>query len=159
MKRSAFAGLAVVAAALLVAAELSPVYEVVVGTLEVVRRRVDGADNHSYALALIAVLAMALGALRGSRPAALALAALGAAALVVTLALDLPDARSSGRLPESVSFEDARARPARGLYLAGAGSGLLVVAGLGLALVLTGERERGRASAAASRGVGRGQRC
>jgi hypothetical protein len=136
VKRGVFAGCALLGAALLVAAEFSPVYEVVVGTLEIVRRSVDGADNHSYALLVIAAVAlpMALGALRGSRPAALALVALGAAALVVTLALDLPDARETGQLPESVTFEDAQARPARGLYFAAAGGGLLVMSGVGFLL-------------------------
>jgi hypothetical protein len=142
MKRGVFAAVAALGAALLVVAEFSPVYEVVLGSLDIVRRSVDGGDNHSHALLIVAALAlpMAFGALRGSRPAALALIALGAAALFVTLAIDLPDSRASGRLPESVSFEDARARPAIGLYLALAGGGLLVVAGLGL--TLPGSRRR-----------------
>jgi hypothetical protein len=134
MRRRVFAGVAVVGAGLLVAAEFSPVYEVVLGL--VVRRRVEGGDNHSYALLLVAALAllMVLGALRGSRPAALALVALGAAALFVTLSLDLPDARATGRLPESVAYEEAKAQPTKGLYFEGAGGALLVVAGAGLLL-------------------------
>ncbi len=147
MSRGLFAGLAVIGAALLVAAELSPVYEVVIGALEIVRRRVEGAENHSWALLVIAVvaLAMTLAAWRGSRAPAIALVALGGAALFVTLALDLPDARKSGRLPESVAYEEARARPARGLYLAGAGGALLIVAGAGL---LSGSRGGPREHAA-----------
>ncbi|MDQ3677531.1 MAG: hypothetical protein M3401_12135 [Actinomycetota bacterium] len=135
MSRGVFAGVAALGAALLVAAEFSPVYEVVVGTLEIVRRRMDGAENHSYALLVIALLAlaMALGALRGSRSATLAIVALGCAALFVALVLDLPDARSNGRLPESVSFEDAHARPAGGLYVEIVGAVLLTIAGAGLA--------------------------
>ena len=68
MKQRVFTGVAVLGAALLVVAEFSPVYEVVIGALEIVRRSVDGADNHSYALLILAVLAlpMALGALRGA---------------------------------------------------------------------------------------------
>jgi len=78
---------------------------------------------------------MAVGALRASRPAALALVALGGAALVVALAIDLPDSRASGRLPKSVSFEDARAQSAGGLYLEIVGASLLIVAGVGLLVV------------------------
>jgi hypothetical protein len=134
MKHRVFAGLAVLGAALLVLAEFSPVYEVVLGDPAIVRRSVNGADNHSYALLVLAALAlpMALGALRGARAAALALVALGAAALLVSIAIDLPDTRASGRLPESVAFEDARARAATGLYLQLVGGGLLIVAGGGL---------------------------
>ncbi len=129
-----FAGAAVVGAALLGASEFRPLYKVVVGTLEITRRQIDGADNHSYALLVIAALAlvMALGALRRSRPAALALVALGAAALLITITIDLPDARATGRLPESVSFEDAKAKPADGLYLAAAGGALVTVSGIAL---------------------------
>lgn len=48
MKRRTFTGgAAVVGAALLAGAEFSPAYRVVVGTLEVERRSVQGADNHS----------------------------------------------------------------------------------------------------------------
>jgi hypothetical protein len=138
LKRAVFAGLAVLGAVLLAAAEFSPVYHVVVGSLEIVRRSVQGADNHSYALLIIAALAlpMALGALRGSRPAALALIALGAGALYVTLALDLPDARATGQLKESALYEDAKAKPARGLYLEAAGGGVLVLSGLGFLLAV-----------------------
>jgi len=63
---------------------------------------------------------------------ATALVLLGAAALYIALAIDLPDTRARGRLPESISFEAAHARAAGGLYLEIAGGGLLVVAGGGL---------------------------
>lgn len=81
---------------------------------------------------------MPLGALRGSRPAALALVALDAAALFVALRIDLPDSRPSGRLPESVSHEDAHARPGKGLYGELLGGGLLIVAGGGLLIAPAG---------------------
>lgn len=63
---------------------------------------------------------------------------LGAVALAVALLGDLPDAREKGPLPESQNFEDARARPAVGLYLEIAGGGLLMLAGLGLLVVRRG---------------------
>ena len=51
------AGLALVAVVLLVVAEFSTLFEVTVGSLEVVRRSSTGADNHGYALLVIAVVA------------------------------------------------------------------------------------------------------
>ena len=55
--------------------------------------------------------------------------ALGGAALVVALAVDLPDTRASGRLPESLAYENARARAGVGLGLEIAGGVLLLLAG------------------------------
>ncbi|MDQ3849470.1 MAG: hypothetical protein M3296_02485, partial [Actinomycetota bacterium] len=119
MTRAPLAILALIGAALLVVAEFTAVVEVVVGSLETVVRSDPGRSHHAYALLIVAVAAvpMAVGALRGARPAATALAVLGLVALGVALAVDLPDAHGSGRLPESVTFEDARARPGLGLYL------------------------------------------
>ena len=112
--RAVGAGLALVAAGLLVAAEFSTVVRIVIGSLETERRTVAGRDNHGYALLVVALAAlpMTLLALRGARAAAVALVALGAVALLVALAIDLPATRESGTLPESVAFEDAHARPA-----------------------------------------------
>ena len=138
-----FAGLAVIAGALLAAAEFSTIYEVVVGELEIVRSKKSGADQHSYALLILAAatVPLALGALRGARrpggrigaraPAA-ALVVLGAVALAVALLGDLPDAQDEGPLPESLNFEDARARPAGGLYFEIAAGALLILSGAGL---------------------------
>jgi hypothetical protein len=129
------AGLALVAAALLVVAEFTTVFEVTVGSLEVVRRSSTGGDNHGYALVVIAVLAFAMTplALGGARPPALALVALGGAALAIALIVDLPDTRASGGLPESLAYELAQARAGPGLGLEIAGGVLLLAAGLLLA--------------------------
>ena len=125
--------------ALLVAAEFSVVVRVVVGSLETEKRVVTGHANHGYALLVVAVAAlpMLLGALRGARVAAGALVALGIVALVVALAIDLPDTRESGQLAESVSFEDARAQAGPGFALELAGGVALVLAG-GLLVVAGG---------------------
>ncbi len=138
------AGLAVAGIALLVLAEFSTVLRVVVGSLEVQKRTVSGADNHGYALFVVAVCALplVLWALRGARPAAAGVLVLGAATLAVALAIDLPDSRESGRLPESVTFEDARAQAGPGLALEVAGGLALVLAG-GLLLVLGAPRRPG----------------
>ena len=132
--RRTAAALATVAVALLVAAEFSTVFEVTVGTLEVVKRDATGGENHGYALLVVALFAVAVVGLglRGAvaaRAAGLSLVALGAVALVVALAVDRPDTRGSGRLPESLAYEDARARAGAGLGLEIAGGALLVVAG------------------------------
>ena len=150
--RAIAGGLALVGVALLAIAEFSTVLRVVVGSLEIEKRTVTGADNHGYALLVVAVcaLALVLGALRGARPAAAGVAALGAVALVVALGIDLPDTRESGRLPESVAFEDAQAQAGPGLALEIAGGLALVLAG-GLLLAvgpgaLGDSRGRGGAS-------------
>ena len=142
------AALALGGALALAVAETLPVYEVAVGPLEVVRRSATGGENHGYALALVALAAaaMTLLALRGGGggAAAFALVALGAAALVIALAIDLPDTRGSGRLPESLAYENARARAGPALALEIAGGALLVGAGL----VLLGAGRSARAARA-----------
>jgi hypothetical protein len=134
--RRVAAGLASVAVALLVIAEFTTVFEVTVGSLDVVRRSVTGGANHGYALLLIAAVgvAMTLLALRGARAPALALAVLGVAALAIALAVDLPDTRGSGDLPESLAYENARARAGTAFGLEVAGGVLLLAAGIVLAL-------------------------
>ncbi|MEA2129365.1 MAG: hypothetical protein QOJ85_2256 [Solirubrobacteraceae bacterium] len=139
--RALVAAFAVVGIALLVVAEFSTVVRVVVGSLETEKRSVTGHANHGYALLVVALAAVPflLLALRGSRAAAAALVVLGAVALVVALAIDLPDTRESGRLPESVAFEDAQAKAGPGLGLEIAGGVVLVLAG-GLLVVLAPPR-------------------
>jgi hypothetical protein len=136
------AALALAAVVLLVIAELTTVFEVTVGSLEVVKRSSTGGENHGYGLLIIAVVAaaMTLAALRGGRAPAVALVALGAAALVIALAIDLPDTRASGQLPEALAYEDAQARAGTGFGLELAGGGLLVAAG-GLLVALGGGRK------------------
>jgi hypothetical protein len=140
------AALAVASLALLVVAELSVVVRVVVGSLETERRTVSGHAAHDWALLVVALAAlpMALGALRGARAAAVALVALGAVALVVALAIDLPKTRESGTLPESTAFEDAHAKAGPGLaYEVAGGIGLVLAGGLLVAAsVRAGERGR-----------------
>jgi hypothetical protein len=131
--RRVAAGLAVVAVVLLAAAEFTTLFEVTVGSLEVVKRSSTGGANHGYALLVVAVAAAALTllVLRGgrARPAGGALVALGLATLAIGFAIDLPDTRARGTLPETVSYEKARARAATGLYLELAGGVALLLAG------------------------------
>jgi hypothetical protein len=89
-----------------------------------------GGEQHSWALALVAVVAvlMAWGAgLGGSRPAALALCALGVLVLFIALALDLPDTDVTGAVGRNFDQAEGEAGPAikfeviAGLALLGAG--------------------------------------
>ena len=141
------AAVALAGAVLLVAAELSPLYTVVVGALETERRSVSGGSSHGYALVLVALAAaaMAFGALRGARGAALALVALGAVVLLVALAIDAPKTRRSSGLPEAVAFADARARAGSGLSLELAGGAAVLLAGA-LMLALGAPRPLARGS-------------
>lgn len=138
------AALSIVAAGLLVAAEFTTVFEVTVGSLEVVQRSASGGENHGYGLLVVAVFAVALtlhGLRVAGRAAGAGLITLGLVVLMVALTADLPDTRGSGRLPESLAYEDARARAgvALGLEIAG---GLLLVAAGGLLAAAGGGRHR-----------------
>lgn len=147
--RRVAAVLAAVAVALLVAAEFTTVFEVTVGSLEVVQRSATGGANHGYALLVVAMFALALtlhGLRVAGRAAGAGLIALGLVVLMVALTVDLPDTRGSGRLPESLAYEDARARAGTALGLELAGGVLLVVAG-GLLAFGAGSGRRGEAGA------------
>jgi hypothetical protein len=135
--RRVAAGLALVAVALLVIAELTTVFEVTVGSLEVVQRSSTAGENHGYALLVVALVAAAMTvlALRGARPPALALVVLAVVALGIALGVDLPATRASGDLPESLAYEQARSRAGTAFGLELAGAVALLAAGVLLTLV------------------------
>jgi hypothetical protein len=147
--RALLAALPLTGAALLVAAEFSPLYDIRVMTAVPAGGSFATGPHHGYAQALIAlaIVAMTLGAvLGGSRPAAVALLVLAAASLAVTLAVDLPDVHETGLIGRT--YEAARAEPRAGLYLELAG-GCAVL--LGAAIILTARP--GRRSPTRSRGT------
>ena len=124
--------LAGLGALLLVVAEFSTLYEVVAITAVVPGGSRTSGSNHFYALLLLALAAlpMAWGAVRGgSRPAAVALAVIGAAALLIVLLKDLPVIGDEGLLAET--YEAAKAGPRRGFWLELVGSLLVLGAGIG----------------------------
>jgi hypothetical protein len=89
-----------------------------------------GHEEHSYALVLIgaAALVMLWGATFGrSRPAAAAVALLGAAVLVIALVTDVPDIHKTGVLGQR--FEAAHAQAGPGLWMEITGGALLFVTG------------------------------
>ena len=127
--------LGVAAVALLVAADLSTLVQIKVVT--VVKQRLSGHGQHSWAVALLGVAALPLvfGAVRGrSRPAMFAIIALGVVVLIIALAKDLPDTRSTGVIGER--YDEASAAPGPGFYLETAGAVLLILTGVGGLLLL-----------------------
>jgi hypothetical protein len=95
-----------------------------------------GGEEHSYALVLLGVVTvlMAWGAAVGrSRPAGIALLAIGAAVVAIALVTDVPDIHKTGVLGER--FDSARAEAGPGLYLEIAGGALALAAGAMAAVV------------------------
>jgi hypothetical protein len=137
---TALAGAAFAGAILLIAADLSTLIEIKV--LTVSKDSISGGSHHSYALLVLGLFAlpMAYGATRGgSRPAMAALAAIGLGALVIMLAVDLPDIHRTGVIGQR--FTDASASPKTGFYLETLGAFLLLIAGsAGLFLSSPGRR-------------------
>jgi hypothetical protein len=142
--RKALAGVAFLAALMLVASTFLTLIEVTTGEATLDTR--SGLQHHSIAMLLlgVAVLPMALGALRGARPAMAGLAAIGAVVLLVAFTVDLPAALDEGIYGER--YEGAAAKPAVGFYVETLAGALLVVAG-GLLLLAGGGRRGALADA------------
>jgi hypothetical protein len=90
-----------------------------------------GGEEHSYALVLLGIVAavMTWGAAIGrSRPAGIALIAIGAAVVAIALITDVPDIHKTGVLGER--FDSAHAQAGPGLYLEIAGGALALGAGV-----------------------------
>ncbi|HEX4735794.1 MAG TPA: hypothetical protein VH247_15395 [Thermoleophilaceae bacterium] len=90
-----------------------------------------GGEEHSYALVLMGLVTalMAWGAAFGrSRPAAIALVAIGAAVLAIAFLTDVPDIHKTGVLGERFDSAHAQAGPA--LYTEIFGGALALVAGV-----------------------------
>jgi hypothetical protein len=90
-----------------------------------------GGEEHAYALVLMGIVAglMAWGAALGrSRPAGIALIAIGAAVVAIALVTDVPDIHKTGVLGER--FDSAKAEPGIGLWLEIAGGALALAAGV-----------------------------
>jgi hypothetical protein len=112
-----------------------------------------GGDKHGYALVVVAVAAVAgvvLARVTGQPLPAWSIVALGAITLVVVLAVDLPDATSSGLTASRRELGEAE--PAVGFWLELAAALTLMAAGTGLALLL---RRTARSDARPRRGRAR----
>ncbi len=137
----ALAAVAAVAVVLLAVSEFLPLFKIVVGSLETERESRVGWRNNGFAMLLLglASIPMIVGALRGARPAMLAMAVIGIAAIVVAMTVDLPNATDEGLYGER--YDDAEARPSTGFYLETLGGVLLLATG-GLMLLLSPRRTR-----------------
>ena len=138
LRRYGLLVLPLVACLLLAIAEFTRLYEV--RAITVVLDSSTGGAHHGYALLVIALVAaaMSFGAVvGGSRPAAFALVVLAAVALLVVLAIDLPDVDRTGL---SRDYERAEASPKTGFYLETAGAVLLLLGAV--SIVVFGPRER-----------------
>jgi hypothetical protein len=132
-------GLAAIASAgaiCLLLATFATIIEIKVGTTTKVPdhdTHLSGWDRHGPALLIIALFAivMVAGALRGARPAMIALAVLGLVALLIAVVGDVPDLNETGFIGEV--YEDAAAGPKAGFYLETLGA-VLLLAGGGLML-------------------------
>ena len=103
-----------------------------------------GGEEHAYALVLLGLVALLMtwGAVFGrSRPAAVALIAIGAAVLAIALVTDVPDVHETGVLGER--FDNAQAKPGIGLYMEIVGGAFVLAAGA-MATSAIGGRGRGR---------------
>ena len=131
--RGALAAAGLAGCVLLVAATFATVIEIRI--LTVPHDASSGWDRHGPALLVLALLALVMlaGALRGSRPAMLAVAAAGACALLIALVWDLPDLHDVGSVAQI--YSDAHAGPKAGYYLETAGGALLLLSGGGLLLL------------------------
>jgi hypothetical protein len=146
--RATVLSLGVGGAAILIAAEFAPLLHVrTVAARPRVVQTIQTGPHHGWALLPIAALAALLAAYvwqSGHRLGLAALALLGAAALVVALAVDLPDAHATGPVgTPATGLTDAQAHAAIGLYLETLGGAVLLVAAAAGAL-LEPARHRGR---------------
>ncbi len=124
------------AAALLFASEFMTMFEFTPPGGEALASQ-DAAERHGNALFVIAgfaAFATIVAVWSGSQPAAMAVGALGAVALLIFLLNDLPDAGQVGTLDDArQSFIDAEATPQSGFWLMMIGSLALAISGVALA--------------------------
>jgi hypothetical protein len=141
-------GAAVAGPALLIVSDFLTLFEVKAVTVKIPEGTVTGHANHSFAMTLIglAAIPMAYGVVRArSRPAMVALLALGALATVIALAFDLPDAHGVSTLAKT--FADAQAHPRAGFFMETLGAALLLIAGGGSLLLTVPEGSSRRGAA------------
>jgi hypothetical protein len=126
-------GCAALGALLLVVAEFTTLFTVHEVGVSAAVRSVTTGSHDSYAMILIAALAVVLawGAVStGNRWALVALLAVGIAALLIALISDLPDAQASGTIGSlQAGFKTATNKPSAGLYLETLGAIVLMIGG------------------------------
>jgi len=119
------------AAVALVVAEFMTFREIKAVTVVPPGGRTTGGSHHGYALGLIGLVAMPMAvgaALGGSRPASAALTGLGAVALAILLAIDLPSLNDTGLIGRTYDLAEARA--ATGFWVQLVAAAVLLAGGL-----------------------------
>jgi hypothetical protein len=158
--RGGLLALAALGSLLLIVSDFQTLYQVKV--LTVVEKTVVGHDQHSFAMLLIglAALAMSVGiAFAGrARPAMAAVALLGVVALLIALVGDLPDVNSTGVIGQNYAYATVSAKI--GFYMETLGAVALIFSGASMLLLSLSTRpprrraragrEPGRAAAGAS---------
>ncbi len=129
-------------------------------------KQVSNADRHHYSmlvLGLAAIIAMGIAIATGARSAAYAVAGLGAAALLLFLVLDLPDAGKLGDLEDPIrGFASAKAVPQPGFWLEAIGAVTLALGGGAFATLDSNQLQapltwfRNRSTRRAAKGTGSG---
>ncbi len=103
------------------------------------------ADRHQYAMLILgvfAIVALAVAIFTGSKPAAVAVAVAGGAAILLFVLIDVPDAGKVGTFSDAgQSFVDAKAVPEGGFWLELIGALVLAVCG-GTLATLTSDQLR-----------------
>lgn len=142
-----------IGAILLVAGELSDTFRFE-GAGSVTLQTSGGGDRHHYALlvlGLFAIGALVVALLSGSKPAAIAVAAVGVTALLIFLIVDLPDVDKVGTFDDpSQAFLQAKAQPESGFWVELIGALVLTVCG-GAMATLTPEQLRALRPGASSK--------
>jgi hypothetical protein len=141
-------------AVLLFVAEFTTLFYVHSATSSTPVKSVSTGSHQTYALIPIALVAatLAIAVLRfGSRPALLALGALGVLTLLIALVGDLPDAQATGLIgTPTTHYVTASSTPSAGLYMETFGA-VLLLATSGVGFLLLGAPDRGKSSRAAAR--------
>jgi hypothetical protein len=125
-------GAMLLGALLLIVAEFLPLYEIRAVTAVPAGGRHSTGGHHGYALLVVglALIPMAWGAVRGgSKPAAIAALALALIALLVALAIDLPDLNETGLIGRT--YDQAEARPRVGFFIETLGATLALLGAIG----------------------------
>jgi hypothetical protein len=129
-------------AALLIVSEFSTVTQVKVITVVLPHSERTGFDQNSGAMLILGLLALPMlvgAAVGGSRPAMVAVAALGVIALLIALLGDLPDVTKTGTIFRE-RYEDAKAQAQIGFTFEWLGAVLLILSAGLLLLADAGRR-------------------
>ena len=131
--RTSILGATLLGALLLVVSEFTTLFTIHVVGASAPIKSVSTGSHDSYALILVAALAVVLAwaaVSTGNRWALVALVGVGIATLLIALIGDLPDAQASGTVGSlQAGFKSATNQPSAGLYLETLGAIMLIIAG------------------------------